>query len=263
MIKKTAIKAMILIMVLISAVQIPAFADSKFLAVDETHAVVTISYEIDSDSDLRVAVVHDDGKQFYPLTSTGQSFSLPFGDGSYVIGIYERIEGNSFALKAQDAIKVDLDEQSRFLASAYNVNWNQNDTAIQMAQTLIEGATSDQEKVERIHAFVTESIQYDYDKAASIGAGYVPEIDHTVQLGTGICYDYASLTAAMLRSVGIPTKLHKGYSDEITSYHAWNTVLVNGEWKLIDTTLDAANSVEDFTGHMFKDDSSYNSEKVF
>ncbi len=263
MIKKTAMKIMMLIMIMFIAVQVPAFAANKLVAVDETHAVVTISYDVDSDSDLRVAVVHDDGKQFYPLTENGQSFALPFGDGNYVIGVYEHVEGNSFALKAQESITVNVDEQARFLASAYNVHWNNNDAAIRIAKTITQGAKSDQEKVERIYAFVTETIQYDFDKASSVRTGYVPDIDQTILEGSGICYDYASLTAAMLRSVGVPTKLHKGYNDEISSYHAWNTVYVNGEWKLLDTTVDAANSVEGQTGQMFKDDSAYNSDKVF
>jgi hypothetical protein len=263
MIKKTAMTTMILIMVLIAAVQIPVFAGSKIVAVDETHAVVTISYEVNSDSDLRVAVVHKDGKQFYPFTYSGQKFSLPFGDGSYVVGIYERVEGNSFALKAEESIRVNVDEESRYLASAYNVDWNQDDAAIRIAKTLTDGATTDQEKVERIYAFVTDSIQYDYDKAASVRTGYVPDIDQTIQSSSGICYDYASLTAAMLRSVDIPTKLHKGYSDELSTYHAWNSVLVDGEWKLIDATFDAANSAEGFAVQMYKNENSYQSEKVF
>ena len=43
----------------------------------------------------------------------------------------------------------------------------------------------------------------------------------------------------MLRSQGIPTKLVKGYSDNVDGYHAWNEVYINEEWITIDTTLDA------------------------
>ena len=64
----------------------------------------------------------------------------------------------------------------------------------------------------------------------------------------GICFDYASLMAAMLRSQGVPVKLVVGYTGEI--YHAWLNVWseedgwVDGliyfdgkDWKLMDPTF--------------------------
>ena len=44
----------------------------------------------------------------------------------------------------------------------------------------------------------------------------------------GICFDYASLAAAMLRSLGIPCKLITGYVGEST-YHAWNSFYLENE----------------------------------
>ena len=38
----------------------------------------------------------------------------------------------------------------------------------------------------------------------------------------GICFDYASLMAGMLRSQGVPCKLVVGYAG--TAYHAWISV---------------------------------------
>jgi transglutaminase/protease-like cytokinesis protein 3 len=43
----------------------------------------------------------------------------------------------------------------------------------------------------------------------------------------------------MLRSQGIPTKLIKGYTDKVDGYHAWNEVLIDRQWVVIDTTYDA------------------------
>ena len=53
-------------------------------------------------------------------------------------------------------------------------------------------------------------------------SGYLPDPDSTLESKTGICFDYASLAAAMLRSQEIPCKLITGYVDEI--YHAWNMI---------------------------------------
>ena len=39
-----------------------------------------------------------------------------------------------------------------------------------------------------------------------------------------------SLSTAMLRSMGIPTKLVTGYVGEDELYHAWIMVYIDGEW---------------------------------
>ena len=92
--------------------------------------------------------------------------------------------------------------------------------------------------------------------------GYIPDPDETLSCGTGICFDYASLMTAMLRSQQIPTKLEVGYAGE--AYHAWiscyveevgwidNIIEFNGEtWSLMDPTLAANNSrsaVQEYIG---------------
>ena len=43
-----------------------------------------------------------------------------------------------------------------------------------------------------------------------------------METGKGICFDYASLAASMLRSQGIPTKIIFGYVAPDNLYHAWN-----------------------------------------
>ena len=59
--------------------------------------------------------------------------------------------------------------------------------------------------------------------------GYIPNPDSTLEEGAGICYDFAALTASMLRSANIHAKLVKGYSTYTPVYHAWNEVLIDGE----------------------------------
>lgn len=66
---------------------------------------------------------------------------------------------------------------------------------------------NDVEILKAFYTYVTEHITYDYDKADSVEAGYLPDVDETLQSGTGICFDYAALTAAMLRSQDIPANL--------------------------------------------------------
>ena len=72
-----------------------------------------------------------------------------------------------------------------------------------LANQLGEQASSETDAVARIYEYIKENIVYDYDKAAGDVTGYVPDPDQTLSSGKGICFDYASLAAAMLRSQGI------------------------------------------------------------
>ena len=88
------------------------------------------------------------------------------------------------------------------------------------------------------------NISYDNDKAENTPTDYVPDIDTILEEKKGICFDYASLMAALLEV---------GYSGE--AYHAWisvyltesgwvdNIIEFDGkDWVLMDPTLAANNS---------------------
>ena len=59
----------------------------------------------------------------------------------------------------------------------------------------------------------------------------MPYPDETLQSGKGICFDYASLGAAMLRSQGIPAKIVTGTVSPQGIYHAWIMVNIDGTWQ--------------------------------
>lgn len=67
----------------------------------------------------------------------------------------------------------------------------------------------------------------------------------------------------MLRSVNIPTKLVMGYSSYVTVYHVWNEVMLNGNWVIIDTTVDAGFYKSKKSVSMIKSTSKYNAEKYY
>ena len=114
--------------------------------------------------------------------------------------------------------------------------------------------------VANIYAYIRDHIAYDRDKAATVQSGYLPDPDATLAAGKGICFDYAALAAAMLRSQGIPTKLITGYVSQGELYHAWNmiwleetgwiTVQIEAPahaWERIDLTF-AAGAPGEYTG---------------
>ena len=55
----------------------------------------------------------------------------------------------------------------------------------------------------------------------------LPDIDEVMRRKQGICFDYSSLMAAMLRSQRIPTRLEFGYAGD--AYHAWITTYIEDE----------------------------------
>ncbi|WP_436756450.1 transglutaminase-like domain-containing protein, partial [Streptomyces sp. URMC 124] len=66
-----------------------------------------------------------------------------------------------------------------------------------------------------IHEYIVDTIRYDKALASSELTDYLPDIDRTLSGKKGMCYDYASLFASMLRSVDIPTKLVMGTTDYV------------------------------------------------
>jgi transglutaminase-like putative cysteine protease len=94
---------------------------------------------------------------------------------------------------------------------------------------------------------------------STISTSYIPDINETFKSGKGICYDFSSLFAAMLRSAGIPAKLVKGYTDNAVGYHAWNEVYDSaaGSWVTIDTTYDSQIKASGAAFTMIKDSGSY------
>ena len=93
-------------------------------------------------------------------------------------------------------------------------------------------------------------------------SGYLSDPDSTMSTGKGICFDYAVLAAAMLRSQGIPTKMVFGYVAPNGIYHAWNmfytketgwvtvSFSVNKEtWTRLDLTFSANGADSAFIGN--------------
>ena len=109
------------------------------------------------------------------------------------------------------------------------------------------------------------NLTYDYEKAGTVQSGYLPDVDKVLQEKKGICFDYASLMAAMLRSQGVPVKLVIGYTST-GEYHAWinvwseesgwidSVIYFDGKvWKLMDPTFassgNQSQSIMEFIGN--------------
>lgn len=165
-------------------------------------------------------------KYFLPPSDSYIALPLTSGNGTYAIDGYENIAGSEYISLFRESIDVTIsNEFLPFLYPSQYVNFNAGTEAVATASEVVSKAHSDLDAVADIYHYVIENVVYDEEKAATVTSGYLPDVDETLATGKGICFDYAALTTAMLRSQDIPTRLEIGYSGDI--YHAWISVYVD------------------------------------
>ncbi|MBE5856245.1 MAG: hypothetical protein E7296_01565 [Lachnospiraceae bacterium] len=138
----------------------------------------------------------------------------------------------------------------------------QSDKVIKLAAEITKGLKTDDEKVYAICKWVVNNIVYDitgYDKYVAArdsryyGGDYnesdvtMSKIakypDDVIDKKVAVCEGFSRLTQALCNAEGIPAVLVTGVlppkkdSWELSSWHAWNMVYIDGEWKHIDTTF--------------------------
>lgn len=171
-----------------------------------------------------------------------ETFPLAYGNGSYSVTVYEQVENaqpNTYKKVFEYYISVEMpNESTAFLYPNQYVWYTPFSWAVAKSTEICDGITNDIEKVENVVDFVRKQVRYDYIKAFSLQKTYIPSVDETLKDGTGICFDYAALTACMLRVQGIPTQLVVGklFTTNLPSAHAWNKVQIDGTWLMIDPT---------------------------
>jgi len=227
---------------------------SEIDASQSTDGYIKIKYLTATTKKLKVIIEKGSNKYTYDLNNTGKydTFPLQMGNGKYKVSVFENITSTKYSLKQTANIDVKLkDENSPFLVSNIYVNYTDTSNAIKKAKELTVGKEAEIEKIDAIYNYIISNIVYDTAKAKSVQSGYLPNIDDTLSSNKGICFDYASIMAAMLRSESIPSKLVTGYSSNLSAFHAWNEVyteetgwivlnemyLDGDEWKLMDSTI--------------------------
>lgn len=209
----------------------------------------------------------------YNLHGGFETFPLSAGSGAYKVGIYENVSGNQYATAMSQTINANITNAfGPYLYPNQYVNFNASSQVVSKAQQLAESCSSDLDVVTKVYNYAT-TIVYDHSKASSIQSGYVPNVDAIMQSGTGICLDYASVMASMLRSQNIPTRLEVGYAGN--AYHAWISTYitdigwVNGvikfdgtNWSLMDPTF-AANSSEATLKNFIGNGSNYKTKYIY
>lgn len=159
--------------------------------------------------------------------------------------MYEKDKSIKEALKPTDSIESD------------------SNSILSIATQLTQNCENDYEKVLALHDWICTYMFYDVD---SLSAEEAPPYHATeiVQTRKAVCLGFATLMAALCRSIDIPCNVVSGYAlgvgadtewtDETLvtdeQNHAWNEIYVDGRWIIVDTTWDCANKIEN--GEMIK-----------
>ena len=150
-------------------------------------------------------------------------FPLSDGNGSYQVSVYQNVSGTRYTNELSQSFKVELeDEFAPFLRPNQYVDYSDAVNTLANAKELTKDITDPLKQVAAIYDYVVKNLHYDYQKAATVKSGYLPVLDTVLAEKKGICFDYASLMAGMVRSLGIPCKLVVGYAG--TAYHAWISI---------------------------------------
>lgn len=227
---------------------------SEIDAANAADGYIKVRYLKETTKKLKVIIEKGTGKYTYDLNGTGtfDTYPLQMGDGKYTVKVFENISGNKYAVKQTATVNVKLkDMNSPFLVSNQLVNYTADSATAKKAEELTTDKETDFEKLDVIYDYVISNISYDTEKAKTVKSGYLPKVDEILSSNKGICFDYASVMASMLRSEGIPAKLVTGYSSNLSAFHAWNEVYTDetgwivlnemyfdgDQWKLMDSTI--------------------------
>ena len=173
---------------------------------------------------MKMQVSFGDDVCSYTLSPDGaEVFPLACGTGEYKISIFENVEGTKYALVLSDTVDAKItDEFAPFLRPNQYVNYTNAPVTRALAEVISEQETDLLALVDLVFRFVIARMSYDKQLAASVQDGYLPDLDRDLEKGTGICFDYAAIMAAVLRCMNIPCRLVTGYAG--TAYHAWISV---------------------------------------
>lgn len=239
---------------------------------------VMIKYNSSVSVGLKVLITGPDKVSYnYNLRKDGAYDTFPFsaGNGAYSIGVYKNISGTQYSTEYTTSVTVTLkDPNAPFLRPNQYVNYNTNTLCVKKAAELVAGSTTTLDKVAKVYDYVIKNFTYDKQLAASVQSGYLPVLDTVWNKKSGICFDYAAIVTAMLRSQNIPTKLVIGYTGQ--AYHAWinvystetgwveSVIYFDGKtWKLMDPTFASSGNASESIMKYIGDGKNYSAKYLY
>lgn len=205
--------------------------------------LVLLRYTGTGEDRLKAQITRGEGTDYnydLPNDGTWTPLTLTEGEGEYSLRVLENVEGDLYRPVFQCTLALEpADPLSPFRQANQYVSFTADSPLSVLARDLTGELETEEEKAGAIFAYVTEHLSYDEEKAAEVEPGYLPDPEAVLKEGKGICFDYAAVMAAMLRSQGVACRLAVGYAGEV--YHAWVETPQEEGWRLWDPTFLSVN----------------------
>lgn len=172
-----------------------------------------------------------------------QGFSLQirlrFGPGKYTFWVGNNSSDFDGLIKFE--VISEIAEDLRCLAPSAFIDY-ETPAVKKLAEALTGNISDSYQKLKVIHKWVTNSISYDV-KTYHDNKNIIIPASEILRKKSGLCREYAFITAALCRASGIPARVVYGqagsYKNNLLQNHAWNETFVNGKWVVVDTAWDA------------------------
>jgi len=186
-----------------------------------------------------------------PSTDNQKALRLPDGRVRLEVRPVEAPAGGRFPYRGSDPKLLEATKPTRFLQS-------DNEQIVALARKAVGNAKDATQAARRIESFVA---QYISNKSMSVGYASAAEV---VESRQGDCSEFAVLTAAMCRAVGIPAQVVVGvaYVEEFGGLqgfggHAWTQAYLGGDkqgkggnWVGLDAAFKSSNRGGYDAGHI-------------
>lgn len=234
------------------------FTDENGVSLDQ----ISISSNSDNEFNKTITIPETDSLSIDLSVYTG---SKPYGqfeswvynyakldktaDGGWEIAASPVFEHNKAMYEKDKSIKDALKHTASIQSNSNSI--------ISIAEQLTQGIDSDYDKALALHDWICSYMYYDVD---SLSSPETPQYYATdiVQTRKAVCLGFATLMAALCRSINIPCNVVSGYALGVGSdnawtdetivtdeqNHAWNEVYVDNRWIIVDTTWDCVNKIE-------------------
>lgn len=244
---------------------------------DTSKGYVKAKYKQSTSSKIKAQVKCPTGATYTYDLKAGSwgTFPLTEGDGSYTVSVFKNISGTSYSTVGSATFDVELSSpMAPYLSANQYVDYTSGTKCVKKAKSLCKSSKNEMDKVKKVYSWTIKYFKYDKQKAKTVKSGYLPELDKVYKAKKGICFDYASTMAAMLRSQGVPTKLVIGYAG--TAYHAWisvysekkgwitNVIYFDGKnWNLMDPTFASSSNESKSVMEFIGDGSNYDAKYAY
>ncbi|MDE0564229.1 transglutaminase-like domain-containing protein [Exiguobacterium sp. B2(2022)] len=215
----------------------PAAVDAASTRVDTRTGKVDVYISSQDKGSFKLEIRQGKQVRYHDVYKGKNHFNLNYGNGDYTFALYQSSDGKRYKRISllQKTVRL-IHSSAPYLHSTQNVFIDRVTSRLASSLSRSSYSTSQQTLVTSRH--VGKTIAYDYKKLTKLTSTYLPDHATTLRTKRGICYDFASLNAALLRAQGIPTRLVMGSAKGVTGYHAWNEVFISGKWRIVDVTRD-------------------------